>query len=46
MSRWIRVVPLIVVVAIACGLASAYDEPPAKDAKKPDAPKAPKPPTH
>lgn len=46
MPRWIRIVPLIAILCAAYGLASAYEDPPAKDAKKPDAPKAPKPPTH
>lgn len=46
MPRWIKVVPLVATLVVAYGLASAHDEPPAKDAKKPDAPKAAKPPTH
>lgn len=46
MPRWIRIVPLVAVLAFACGLAAAFDDPPAKDAKKPEAAKVTKPPTH
>jgi multidrug efflux pump subunit AcrA (membrane-fusion protein) len=46
MSRWIRIAPLAVMCVVVAGLALAREDDPAKDKKKADAPKAPKPPTH
>jgi HlyD family secretion protein len=46
MSRWTRLAPLAVVFVVMAGLALGRDDPPAKDAKKADAPKAAKPQTY